>query len=112
MGSLGRDSERRDAGNLYFTSVFGSRTFFDPSPIAVLRVTQVGLWETEATDAGMEHVKGITTLSRLCLDGTKVTDAGLTHLKGVESLRILNLANTNVTDAGLEHLEGLKNLVE
>ena len=39
-----------------------------------------------------------------------MTDAGLEHLKGLTQLRVLNLANTKVTDAGLEHLKGLTQL--
>ena len=66
---------------------------------------------TKVTDAGMEHLKGLTELQVLYLSGTQVTDAGLEHLKGLTNLRILALRNTNVTDAGLEHLKGLTNLI-
>ena len=41
---------------------------------------------------------------------TKVTDAGLEHLKGLTDLQTLELLHTKVTDAGLEHLEGLTRL--
>ena len=34
------------------------------------------------TDAGLEHLKGLTKLQWLDLAGTEVTDAGLEHLKG------------------------------
>ena len=44
------------------------------------------------------------------LDGTKVTDAGLEHLKGLTQLHKLGLNNTKVSDAGLEHLNGLTQL--
>ena len=39
-----------------------------------------------------------------------MTDAGLEHLKGLTRLQSLNLAETKVTDAGLEHLKGLTHL--
>ena len=39
-----------------------------------------------------------------------MTDAGLEHLKGLTQLRELNLNDTQVTDAGLEHLKGLTQL--
>jgi hypothetical protein len=34
-----------------------------------------------------------------------VTDAGLEHLKGLTSLKYLFLMNTQVTDAGMEDLQ-------
>ena len=35
------------------------------------------------TDAGLEHLKGLTQLQRLACGDTQVTDAGLEHLKGL-----------------------------
>ena len=64
----------------------------------------------DVTDAGLEHLKGLTNLQDLYLGFSKVTDAGLEHLKGLTSLQGLNLNSTQVTDAGLEHLKGLTNL--
>ena len=37
----------------------------------------------DATDAGLEHLKGMKQLQKLDLYGTRVTDAGLEHLKGM-----------------------------
>jgi len=38
----------------------------------------------EVTDAGLEHLKGLTNLLSLTLNGCyEVTDAGLEHLKGL-----------------------------
>ena len=64
---------------------------------------------TQVTDAGLEHLKGLTRLQSLDLSGTQVTDAGLEHLKGLTQLQWLSLEGTQVTDAGLEHLKGLTN---
>ncbi len=72
--------------------------------------TEVDLSGTNVTDAGLEHLKGLTSLQELYLDGTEVTDAGLVHLKGLTSLRRLLLSDTKVTDAGLVHLKGLTSL--
>ena len=41
------------------------------------------------------------------LNNTQITDAGLEHLKGLTSLEELLLAATQITDAGLEHLKGM-----
>ena len=59
---------------------------------------------TKVTDAGLEHLKGLTTLQGLILAGTKVGDAGMEHLKGLTNLRWLVLSGTKVSDAGMKHL--------
>jgi hypothetical protein len=74
-----------------------------------------GLWRPEngqrnVTDAGLEHLKGLTNLRYLVACGTKIGDAGLGHLKGLTNLRGLAITDTNVTDAGLKHLTGLTNV--
>ena len=53
----------------------------------------------------MEHLKGLTALQRLNLNGTQLTDAGLEHLKGLTRLQRLALRNTKVTDAGVTRLQ-------
>lgn len=71
------------------------------------------LHDSGITDAGLVHVKGLTQLKSLWLDGTAITDSGLAHLEGLKGLENLSLEQTRVTDAGLVHLErltGLKNL--
>jgi len=73
-------------------------------------VVEVRLGGRQVTDAGLEHLKGLTELQVLNLYVTSITDAGLEHLKGLTNLRSLDLYDTNVTDAGLEHLKGLTNL--
>ena len=70
----------------------------------------VALRYKRATDAGLVHLKGLTSLQELVLDNTQVTDAGLVHLEGLTGLRHLDLTNTEVTDAGLVHLKGLTNV--
>ena len=37
----------------------------------------VGLINTKVSDAGLEHLKGLTQLQMLLLDNTKVSDAGV-----------------------------------
>jgi Leucine Rich repeat len=67
------------------------------------------LYGTQATDAGLVHLKGLT-LKRLDLTYTKVTGAGLAHVERMTSLETLALGYTEVTDPGLELLFGLTKL--
>ncbi len=39
------------------------------------------LSDTEITDAGLEHLAGMKSLSRLTINGTKVTPKGIDRLK-------------------------------
>jgi Leucine-rich repeat (LRR) protein len=59
----------------------------------------------KVTNAGLEHLKGLTGLQYLDLSFTKVTDAGLVYLKGLTELQYLDLWATQVTEAGVEQLE-------
>ena len=54
----------------------------------------------QVTDAGLEHLKGLTNLKQLELFGTQLTDTGLVHLKGLAKLVYLDIRNTQVTDEG------------
>jgi hypothetical protein len=51
------------------------------------------------------HLKGLTKLETLDLNGTKITDAGLVHLKGMTKLWSLILTDTQVTYAGVADLK-------
>ena len=70
----------------------------------------LSLYDMQVTDAGLEHLKGLTKLEYLTLWYTQVSDAGLVHLQGLTKLKGLNLCGTQVTDDGLEQLTGLTNL--
>ena len=59
----------------------------------------------QVTDAGLVHLKGLTTLERLRLACTEVTDAGLVHLTGLTKLESLNLRDTQITGAGVADLK-------
>lgn len=62
------------------------------------------------TDAGMKHVKGLSQLRELLLQGVPITDAGVAHVEDMSELRTLDLAATRITDHGLEHFKGLRQL--
>ena len=65
----------------------------------------VGLHNTQITDAGLTHLKGMTSLRGLDLHNTQITGAGLVHLKGLTSLKWLYLNDTQITDAGLTEIK-------
>ena len=64
------------------------------------------------TDTGLAHLKDLTNLKDLRIDGNKISDAGLAHLKNLTKLELLNLRMTPITDEGLVHIKGLANLQE
>ena len=60
---------------------------------------------------GLESLWSGLTLERLDSgDFLRTPHVELVHLKGLTNLRELNLNGTDITDAGLVHLEGLTNL--
>jgi len=73
-------------------------------------IVEVRFVSPTITDAGLIHLKGLTKLQTLGLDGRTITDAGLVHLKGLTNLQTLHLRATQITDAGLVHLKGLTGL--
>jgi Leucine rich repeat/Leucine Rich repeat len=66
--------------------------------------------DSPVTDAGLVHLKRLTGLRVLKLDGNDISDAGLAHLRNLTSLQELDLRETLVTDAGLVQLKGLSQL--
>ena len=70
-----------------------------------VNVTWVILYNSEISDAGLEHLKGLTQLQVLFLSKTKVSDAGLERLKGWANIQWLRLNDTKVSDAGVKKLQ-------
>jgi internalin A len=64
----------------------------------------------EVTDAGMKHLKGLSSLGELYLGGTRISDAGLAELEPLHRLWYLSLPETDVSDSGLAHLKKLEGL--
>jgi hypothetical protein len=112
-----------EAGIVWYDYQFDASRNFVPTPeptgAAWLRnllgdnfFTTVVFAACEVTDARLEHLKALTQLQELFLDGPQLTDTGLEHLKGMTQLRELKLRDTEVSDSGLEHLKALKQLRE
>ena len=84
------------------------------------RGTAVSKWHDQApnaqtraaklTDAGVEHLRGMTRLQVLDLQRNEVTDVGLQSLEGMAELRSLDLSHNKVTGAGLKNLRAMSNL--
>jgi hypothetical protein len=73
-------------------------------------LTYLWLGNTQVTDAGLEQLKPLTNLQLLYLNGTKVGNTGLAQLSGLTGLRELGLGSTQVGENGLPHLKTLTNL--
>lgn len=104
LEDLGSDIVQTPAGPLWLRNLVGAdrMRMFD-------EVTEVN-YGREATNAGLEHLRGFNRLQLLTLAPAPVTNAGLEHLRGLTCLQELNLSFTQVTDVGLEHLRGLTSL--
>jgi Leucine-rich repeat (LRR) protein len=62
------------------------------------------------TDAGLIHLKGLTRLTNLHLDGLPITDTGLDALKDLPALGGLFLSRTKIKGPGLARLKSLPTL--
>jgi internalin A len=71
----------------------------------------LSLLETNVTDDGLRHLKGLTKLRWLSLSGARnITDKGLVHLKDLKNLEDLSLEVTKTSPDALMHLQGLTKL--
>lgn len=80
----------------------------DLSPLAALQpddLQYLQLSSTRVTNAGLVHLRGLTSLRVLWLYDTQVSDAGLVHLQGLTGLRVLNLRSTLVSVGGVDALQ-------
>jgi Leucine-rich repeat (LRR) protein len=70
------------------------------------KLKRLDLSNNPITNAGLEHLKGLTELKRLFLYANHgITDAGLKHLSGMKQLEHLDLYATKVTDNGANDLQ-------
>jgi hypothetical protein len=64
----------------------------------------------EITDAGLEHLKGLTRLRRLSLSGRRITGKGLKFLQTLVALQKLELRDTQISDDDLALLRAFPSL--
>ena len=74
-------------------------------PDFLLHAVSVSFYYTQVGDAGLVHLKELTSLKELDLNDTQTTDAGLMHLKELTNLEVLLLYGTQVTYEGVEKLQ-------
>jgi hypothetical protein len=65
---------------------------------------------SEVTDAGLQHLKGMSHLKYLQINGSQISDDGLEHLHGMTQLDELVIRRVPITDEGLDRLKGLPSL--
>ena len=94
--------------------VLDGQTFTDASLNEIKgsleRISELIISDTQVTDAGLAHLKGMNELLELHFGGNQFTDAGLVHLKEMTQLLVLSLGGRQFTDAGLVHLKGMTQL--
>jgi uncharacterized protein YjbI with pentapeptide repeats len=94
--------ESQDAAVAAIKELGGKITFDEKNPDKPVVAVDLSHSSTKATD--LVHLKGLTSLQTLDLNGTEVTDAGLVHLEGLKSLQELRLLDTQVTHDGLSRI--------
>lgn len=73
-------------------------------------VSMVDLGRTKVSDNDLIHLKGLTDVKKLFLQGCQVNGSGLVHLKGLDSLEAIYLYDSPLNNEGLAHLEHLPSL--
>jgi len=78
------------------------------------QIEELDMENSQIGNAGLVHVGKMSSLRKLNISGNpitgKVTDAGLAHLKNLSSLEILFLPMGGLTDTGLSNLASLTSL--
>jgi Leucine-rich repeat (LRR) protein len=67
-------------------------------PTKAADIASLSLSNTPMTDAGLEHLKGLTNLEKLYLYNSRMTGKGLAHLEKLARLRYLYLNTKQITD--------------
>src|SRR5947207_2747880 len=70
----------------------------------------LALWETNIGDRALDFIRNLSNLRWLDIGDTKVTDRGLTYLSEFSFLYYLTLLEDAITDDGLRNLQNLRSL--
>jgi len=70
----------------------------------------LNLFRTNLSDRGLKDLRDLRDLRVLLIGGTRVSDVGLVHLRRFDRLQKLSLFQTQVTDAGIPNLKVLSSL--
>jgi len=74
----------------------------------LIQLQKLDLSMNGVTDAGLQHLSGLSSLSDLTLSCSPgITDAGIKHLLRLTQLRHLEIVNTSITNDGLKQLAPL-----
>ncbi len=73
------------------------------SHLANLRNLEVLDWYTTATDEDLKHLRNLTQITHLRLDGSPVNGSGFKHLSQLSKLSSFGLGGTLVEDANAQH---------
>lgn len=113
------ETQVSDQGLAHLSSLEGLRTLYLTGTqvtgsglkhIRELPLVYLSLKETPISEAGLEAVSHLTSLTTLGLDHTTVQDAQLRHVSKLNNLHVLWLSKSRVTDEGMRHLTGLRGL--
>ncbi len=74
------------------------------------QIVWLKLDNSNITDATLDQIAKLTSLTRLQLNNTGITDKGVVKLQSLQQLQSLNLVGTKVTAQGVLQLNRLKNL--
>lgn len=76
------------------------------------RLKHLSLQKANITDQGLERIGGLTQLEGLQIqDSPRITESGLGKLHRLTGLKTLDLTNASITDAGLEHIKEFTQLI-
>jgi hypothetical protein len=80
---------------------------------ALTKIRVLLLQGRQATDNGIANLGGLTSLEQLLMwNASDLTDAGAAHLSGLKNLRKLHISNSQITDASLKQFARLPRVEE
>ena len=77
--------------------------FWSPlvAPAFLAGLRQLLIYETQITDAGIQHLTALPSLEFLDIRLTKVTDKGMKYLANIPTLKQVCISGTAITEEGV-----------